>query len=190
MCFTGCRRLSTTCDTTNSLYSLLTYSTNLLHPSRFLLLRPACPRLAPSTQPASSTSTTPLRHWILCSLSPLHPHYSHSTDLPQPLRQTDGDQKRPRRRGPLIRRPPTVLRKQRGGRGQKGRRRQGAAGQKTPEFQRPVKRVREFVTFLSPWSAQLSRPHQVSQPVLPDLLLDTRVRQPSLCWVTMSASFQ
>ncbi|TNN84249.1 Echinoderm microtubule-associated protein-like 1 [Liparis tanakae] len=36
----------TKCDTINSRYICLTYPTNFLHPLRFLLLRPACPRSA------------------------------------------------------------------------------------------------------------------------------------------------
>lgn len=110
----------------------LTYSTHFL--LLFTFLAPS-PCLSPFGPPPpnrpwhhSSPSLAPL-------LSVPRLHYSHSTDLPQPLCQTDGDQ--PRGfvcNGPFSHQPPTDLRKQQGRRGQKGRCRQGAGGQKDPKF--------------------------------------------------------
>lgn len=103
-----------------------------------------------------------------------HLLYSHGTDLPQPLDQTDGDQRQPHgfgHDGPFSHQTPTNLREHQGQHGQKRRHRQGATNQKDPKFKPPAEKVWEFVIVLSPRYTQLSQPHQVPQPVLPDLLL-------------------
>lgn len=58
------------CDTKKAITSVLTYSTDFLHPLHFLLLCPACPCLVPSTQPFLATCTTSLHHRLLCSCPP------------------------------------------------------------------------------------------------------------------------
>lgn len=104
----------------------LTHSTHLLHPLPWLAPLPGLYLQLTSTSLSTTGPSCP------------HLHRSHSTDLPQPLCQKDGDQWQPRSYGYNVpfsqHQPQTHLRKQQGQHRQKGWCRQGANNQKDPEL--------------------------------------------------------
>lgn len=91
-------------------------------PPPFTFLAPS-PCSSPFDPHPHPTGPDNLHHSLAPLLCP-RLHYSHSTDLPQPLCQKDGDQQQLCGfvcNNPFSHQPPSNVRKQQGGHGQKGR---------------------------------------------------------------------